>query len=160
MVASQALGGYFACLDSDDWWDSNYLESLLTFAQKNHLDIAGTGCVFHVLSNGTESQRAVNHPLVLNHTQFGLAYPYYHAFFRTFWGRLIRMEIAKNFPDWPDIIYSLDTVGSFYNLRFAKRMGIQNSALYHYRVYNSSVKSPKTLCWPATKRGCIPPGAT
>ena len=66
MVASQALGGYFACLDSDDWWDSNYLESLLTFAQKNHLDIAGTGCVFHVLSNGSIGVQGVQTRLKRN----------------------------------------------------------------------------------------------
>ena len=138
-VESQAVGEYFAYLDSDDWWDSRYLESLLTFAQENHLDIAGTGCVFHVMTNGTETYRTLPHALILNHAQFGSAYPQYHAFFRTFWGRLTRMEILKKFPDWPDISYGLDTVGSFCTLRLAKRMGIQNSTLYHYRIHGNSI---------------------
>lgn len=137
-VAFQASGAYLSCLDSDDWWDPVYLESLLRFTEENRLDIAGTGCVFHIENSETENKRAISQDLILDNAQFSLAYPYYHAFFRTFWGRLTRMEIIKSFPQWPDIIYGLDTIGAFYNLRLSKRMGIQGSALYHYRIHGDS----------------------
>ena len=138
-VAGHLSGVYFTNLDADDWWESTYLESLLTFAQKYDLDIAATGSVFHFLANGTEGARALTQDLILDHAQFASAYSRYHAFFRVIWGKLIRMKIIEDFRNWPELNYGLDTVISFYYLRFATRMGIQGSKLHHYRVYEASV---------------------
>ena len=100
-IASQALGSYFAVVDPDDWWDPVYLESLLRFAEENKLDIAATGCVFHTEKNGAENRRAMSQDLILDDSQFGLAYPYYHAFFRTVWGSHLRRGLYRAGPAHP-----------------------------------------------------------
>ena len=141
VVLPQMQGEYYATVDSDDWWEPDYLEKLLAFTLQNDLDIACTGSKFHYEAPRSGGERHLQKPLVLARAQYHLAYPIYHAFFRTVWGKLIRQGIVKKFTGHPsgDVKYGLDTVLTFRWLRESRRMGVDSSVLHHYRVHGSSI---------------------
>ena len=52
MLLSHASGKYFTILDSDDWWESDYLERLVLLMEENNLD-----CIIKIyLKKGTEAE--------------------------------------------------------------------------------------------------------
>lgn len=135
----QGLGRYFANLDSDDWWEPNYLEKLLAFAEDNDLDIACTGTVMHVTTTGMQSPRKVDRPLILPREMFAESLPGYHVFLRPVWGKLIRMEHLRTVPlEMMLLPYGADTLLCFHSLRHSRRLGIDSTALQHYRIISKS----------------------
>lgn len=136
------FGEYITLIDSDDWWEQDYLKQLVEFANQNCLDIAYTGCVFHQSSNGIISTRIMRQSLIMDKTQFAEMFVYYHVFFRTSWGKLVRSEIfhqidVDNFIKMK-LSYGTDTLVSFALMRKSSRVGINNSALYNYRIHKGS----------------------
>lgn len=133
--------GYYTIIDGDDWWEPDYLERLLAFAEQYDLDIACTGTLMHDMATGNTGARRIQQPLVLEKKQFAEGFPYYHAFFRPIWGKLIRTSLIPqvHIPDGlRDFPYGLDTLYCFQLLRFAGRIGIDNSVLHHYRITKKS----------------------
>lgn len=137
-VIQHMTGEYVTILDSDDWWEPNYLESLLEFAERNQLDIACTGTLFHYEATGATSTRAVSQPLILDQRYYAIAFPQYHVFFRPMWGKLIRFSYVKE-EIQKVVQYGSDTLYNFYWLKQSNRMGIDSSILHHYRVHKQSM---------------------
>ena len=137
----EGIGCYYTSLDADDWWKLDYLERMIQFAESNHLDIACTGAMMQV--EGTEEKhfRKVKQPVAFSKNAFIEQLPAYHAFFRTLWGKLIRMEYLHSLPidTVPSLFYGYDTAWCFQFLRRANRIGIDNSTLYNYRVRKKSL---------------------
>lgn len=135
-------GKYYAHIDADDWWDPDYLERLLSFAEIQALDMACTGCVFHDMRARTQSNRCLADQVVLTRSQYPDTFPLYHAFLRTIWGKLIRMDTLRrsNFKACLEaqLVYGTDTLISFALLRSSQRIGIDASACYHYRIHFKS----------------------
>lgn len=138
-VIRETMGGYIAILDSDDWWAPYYLEKLLNFAQRYSLDIACTGAVMENQDTGTQVIRDLERPLFLRRQEFAAFFPVYHAFFRTYWGKLFRTEVLAQQDFERFAGYGGDTLYAFEALRNSKQMGIDRGALYHYRVRSGSV---------------------
>lgn len=137
----KAAGMYFTVLDADDWWDPDYLEKLLAFAEKYDLDIACTGTVMHNMASGKLFFRKVDHRLFFTRETMAARLSWYHVFCRTWWGKLVHMDCLKNFP-WeaiPKLYYGVDTLWCFECLRKASRVGLDASTLHHYRVHSQSV---------------------
>lgn len=137
-VIQYMTGEYVTILDSDDWWEPNYLESLLEFAERNRLDIACTGTLFHYEATGATGARAVSQPMILEQQHYAIAFPQYHVFFRTVWGKLIRFSYMQE-EIQKVVQYGSDTLYAFHWLKQANRMGIDSSILHHYRVHKQSI---------------------
>lgn len=147
LLTQDMSGKYVAVLDSDDWWELNYLDSLVDFMEHENLDIGCTGNYFENESSVQCTTRNIEKPLILDQGQYALFYPYYHAFFRVLWGKLFRLEMIRYFfanrnkfssGPAPFISYGGDTVTAFRWLRASSRMGIDSSILYHYRIHASA----------------------
>lgn len=144
MLEEYAEGEFFVVLDSDDWFDLNYIERLIGLTLECDLDISCTGCVFHPVLNGETSERALSQRLVLTRNDFAEMFPYYHAFFRTTWGKLFNTKkflngVNKiNFSELK-ISYGADTLMSFSALRECEKICVDDTAMYHYRVHKKSV---------------------
>lgn len=139
LVQKEATGTYFAILDSDDWWEDCYLERMLEFMKNGNLDIACTGTCMHISSTNETVFRKMQQPMTISKQQYAMAFPFYHAFFRTTWNKLIKAEFIRAISEFPPIPYGMDTLYCFQLLRHAKRIGIDNSVLHHYRIHKKSV---------------------
>lgn len=141
LIEKYAIGDYYTTLDSDDWWDPNYLERLVGFAEENNLDVACTGTVLHYVATDTLSLRKADHTIILRKSEFAGGLPSFHVFFRATWGKLTRMEWVKRIPDElsPGLPYGDDTWWCFQLLRHVDRIGVDNSVLHHYRIHKKSV---------------------
>lgn len=139
-AAEHGTGTYATNLDSDDWWEPDYLEKLLAFGDKNRLDIACTGTVMHIVDTGRQSLRKVDQSFVLTREMFAEALPWYHVFFRPIWGKLIRMDCLRAGLSGPvpKVVYGADTCYCFLFLQHANSIGIDHSTLHHYRIHKSS----------------------
>lgn len=141
VALDNAAGMYFTVLDSDDWWEPDFLEKLLAFAEKHNLDVACTGTEMHHMATGNLSFRKVEHEAFFTRETMASGLPRYHVFCRTWWAKLVRMNCLKDFP-WesiPALYYGIDTLWCFQCLRRANRMGVNNAVLHHYRIHSKSV---------------------
>lgn len=86
IMEEYATGKYHTTLDSDDWWEPNYLERILEFAEKNNLDLAVTGTMQYIeVRNDSKIMRKLEQPVVLTQKQFAQNYPVFWTFPSTVW---------------------------------------------------------------------------
>lgn len=139
------VGNYVATLDSDDWWEPDYLERLVTLAEEGGLDIVCTGTAFHLEGNESviSGTRSFPERLTILRQQLFVYFPYYHAFFRTHWGKLVRRDVFlsadTSIIGKEGITNGSDTLIAFAWIRQAKRICIDNSVLHHYLMRKKSV---------------------
>ena len=140
-IKEHICGDYISVVDSDDWVDPDYLKQLCSFAEINDLDIACASAVFHQMDSGRKSLRRVNADFIVPRESYGEFFPYYHVFFRTNWGKLIKSAIVReiDIANFPCLSYGADTLFSFGAIRKAKRFGITSMLLYNYRVRSDSL---------------------
>lgn len=145
IAKEMGAGKYIAVLDSDDWLEPDFLERMVSLAEGNRLDIACTGTTFHMEGREKTSSgsRSIPQQLVMERAQYSAYFPYYHAFFRTVWGKLIRREVFTDADlsiiDREGINNGSDTLAAFAWLRQANRACVDNSVLHHYLVRNKSL---------------------
>lgn len=141
----RSSGKYIAMLDSDDWLEPTFLERMVSLAERQRLDIVCTGSALHV--EGREDMvsgvRSLPRQIVLENSEYASYFPYYHVFFRTTWGKLIRREVFLSADlsiiDREEITNGSDTLSAFAWLRQAKRICVDNSVLHHYLMRRKSV---------------------
>lgn len=137
---------YITILDSDDWWEPNYLERMLRLAVDNNADIVSTGSFMHDVATGEVTERKISQRFMLYSGQYAERFTAYHVFFRTVWAKLIRRDTyfsaktmdADEFKNL-NLKYGNDTLNAFAYLRNSKRAFIDNSMLHHYRIHQKSV---------------------
>ncbi len=145
LIKEYGNGKYFTMLDSDDYWASDYLETLVPFTEENDLDMAITGYYSFFESSGKISpsynlQKEIVYHISENSTYFSQIYP----FLQPLWGRLIRMDILRiadysvyrlNAPDY----VSEDTAFTLANYEQCQRIGLTPHYLLYYRYRAGSV---------------------
>lgn len=134
-----ARGKYIANLDSDDWWEPDYLESLIGFLEKHNLDLAVTGTVNYYETTGDSLVlRQLNTPAILTVEQFAQAYPQLWVFPSTNWANIMRTELFQRARPEEVIAANLsnsgDTVSMLRYMAQCSRIGIDSTALHHYRI--------------------------
>lgn len=137
-----AAGVYYAVIDSDDWWEPDYLERMVGFLEKNDLDLAVTGTIQYFEESGVNSvMRKLEQPILVTQEQFAQHYPNLWAFPSTNWATLQKMSIWRkgDFTGIPVFPYGGDTMQMLHYIKLCNRIGIDNSALYHYRIRPTSV---------------------
>lgn len=132
---------YFTVLDSDDWWEPDYLGRLVSFLKRNDLDLAVTGTKQYMQKQGTSQiMRKLEQPVVLTQRQFAQNYPQLWTFPSTAWASIQKTSIYKStdFTGTLGIAYGGDTMQMLQYIKKCSRIGIDNSALYHYRIHSKS----------------------
>lgn len=161
-------GKYVAVLDSDDWLEPDFLESMLFFLERNRLDLAVTGTVNYFEESGTSAiLRKLNEPVILSQRQFAQNYPQLWTFPSTVWGNIMRMDLFRETNSSIDIAGRLtngsDTIFMLHYMLRCSRIGIDSSAFYHYRIrpkqvsrqYNSKRFDSNTCFYETARRFLI-----
>ncbi len=144
VISEKATGDYLSIIDSDDWWEPDYLEKMVSFLESNDLDLAVTGTEYFFQQTGTsEIMRKLESPLILTQKEFAFAYPQLWTFPSTNWACLFKTEIYKSFNGTEVLnkvsTYGGDTAMTLEYIKHCKKIGIDNTMLYHYRQYPQSV---------------------
>lgn len=144
IIPQYATGEFVAIIDADDWWEIDYLEKLVAFLEKHELDLALTGTVgFNEKEQVDFFGRQLEKPLVLTQKQFAENYEAFWVYPSTVWGSIFKLELYKKI-DFTQLLskitrYGFDTVLMLEYIKQCDRIGIDNTALYHYRIYPASV---------------------
>ena len=143
IIPQDATGEYVAIIDADDWWESDYLEKIISFSEINDLDLSITGTVrFEEATQQSFEGRKLEKAVVLTQKQFAADYDKYWKFPSTVWGSVFKLEIYKKI-DFKKVLskiirYGLDTVIMLEYIKQCEKIGIDNTALYHYRKHIAS----------------------
>ena len=130
---------YVTTIDGDDWYEKTYIEELVDFAEKNHLDIVACGNYFVDPSTKIIGERR-QIDMTWNRKDSNMVLEYFYAFFRTIWGKLMTAQTVLAYDEsrLPDSKqyggYGGDTIFIFNVLYGANRLGIINRVLYYYRI--------------------------
>lgn len=133
---------YFTNIDSDDWYENDYLKRLVGLADKYNADIVTTGTHMRCEGSSKVFDRSSPNQLVIGREDFPKYFSFYHPFFRPLWGKLFRMSsVRKSYfplPEEINITYGMDTVYSLELLRHSNLIVIDNSILHNYRIHSKS----------------------
>lgn len=146
-IQQYAAGKYITTLDHDDWWEPDYIERLCRFAEEEDLDYAMTGVEQYFQETGkAKVMRRVAGPLTFTLEGFADHYPLLGPFAGAQWGNLIRLdryldvalhpEKQRNFEE--GLIWRSDTLYMLDHIENSRRIGIDDSVLYHYRMHGGS----------------------
>lgn len=144
IARDSGTGQYLTVLDSDDWWEPNYLESLIGFLEKNNLDLAVTGTAnYFQEAQRSQVMRQLDEPVVFNRRQFAQQYFKYWTFPSTVWATVMKADLFQK-ADFSDIITEKlsngsDTICMLKYMALCARIGIDNTVLYHYRIRQKQV---------------------
>ena len=147
-LREKGSGKYVTYIDSDDWWDEDYLEKLVPFAEENDLDFALTGAVQYLQKEGRSSvMRQWDEPLLLTGDGFARNFPVIGAFAGAMWASLRPMEKvlamegdARDIELWKQgITWRIDTLMMLNYVDHCQRIGINQYAPYHYRRFAGSL---------------------
>lgn len=145
MTEKYATGEYYTSLDHDDWWEPEFLESLLDFSQKNDLDLAVTGVLeYQEETKKEEILRKLGKPAVLSIEEFAKNYRRYGTFVNARWAHIMRTEQYLSMKDeyfeavQSGLVWRSDTVLMLKYMAHFHRIGIDNTLLQHYRRHNRS----------------------
>ena len=137
---------YISILDADDWWEPDYLERLLSLMSAYDLDIAITGTIhYYEASHTSRVDRSLSQPAIFSQQQFASQYPIYWVYPSTYWGNIMKNSLCRQVDisvvnaEIPG--YGWDTGFMLHYLENCARIGIDDSALYHYRIRGGSVSS-------------------
>lgn len=139
-----AKGEYVTSLDSDDWFENSFLQTLLELADTNNLDMAIGGTKFHYLANQEIGYRMSNKQLILNKTDIIDNFSFIYQFIRPVWGKILKTDIIKN-TDFDDFFketrcgYGADTAFCIDSLYLVKKLGISDQVLHNYNVHHKSI---------------------
>lgn len=147
-VRQYAAGKYLTWLDSDDWWDPDYLEHLVPFAEENDLDLALTGAVQYFQEKGESSvMRQMNEPVLLTVDGFARNFPIVGVFAGAEWAnlRVTEQVLAQDgnpldLEVWlKRLTWRTDTLHMLNYVDACRRIGVNEFASYHYRRYDRSL---------------------
>ena len=138
-------GDYLCFLDADDWYESNFLEEMLSFAQQNKLDIAACGTWF--IDSETEKisgKRVLPHDVILKEpTDYENYFDAVYWHFRQIWGKLYSSKAADHsydvgMPEWYPRVYGRDTAFVLTCSLDAGMIGVRAKHLHNYWVHATS----------------------
>lgn len=140
-IANEHTDGYFVTLDADDTYDINCFEQLLTFIEKESLDIGACGSYFiSAENNKLLSSRVLNNNLIIDSSTPDNSFRIYHQFMRTIWGKMYHLSVLRKclffFPS--DLRYGSDTIFAMEAFKNARRIGIFAKELHQYYIYTKS----------------------
>lgn len=142
IVKHYGTGEYYTVLDSDDWWELDYLEKLVHLAKQTHSDIVCTGTLMHVEGTSQLSARKLEQRIIIGCEEYANMLPLYHAFFRANWAKLVDMNVFSTCDfaviDQLEFPYGKDTLRCFAMLRRSAKLCVDNSVLHHYRIHRKS----------------------
>lgn len=142
VALKRVTGDYVGFIDSDDWYEPNYLELLVNYMEKENLDIAICG-YFLEYKDKTITRLGVDVPTILSREE-GLCEILADKRVQSYvWNKLFKKEmITAEMP----VSYMFEDYATVYKwFANANKTGILNVALYHYRQRGGSIVNERNI---------------
>lgn len=145
-VKKEMTGEFFTNLDSDDWFEKDFLRKSVDFMEENDLQIGVAGTRFHFEKNGGTALRQAQRQIIVDRKDIGGDFAELYPFFRTVWGKVFSKTIIQNVSD-DDYLkiyktgYGGDTVFCLDSVNIADRIGVMEEVLHNYLVRNKSTST-------------------
>lgn len=141
---AEAQGEYITFIDSDDWIDSNYLNTLLQPIEEYNVDLVVCGLQQHY-SNGAFKNYSYKTGIIHIEQQDTNAFTDINKKFLLF-GPVIKLYKrtiiqAHNIHFPPEYTYGEDLLFNYSYLEYVKTVYIVDQCLYHYRITGSGTLS-------------------
>ncbi len=96
----QVIGEYISIIDSDDWIEPDFVETLYTVAKKNDSQIVAGGCNYCNEFGEVYGNRVPPAAEGVNLSAFKDSFPQLYNIFRTWWGKLFKKSFfLDNYDD-------------------------------------------------------------
>lgn len=141
---AEAKGEYLTFIDSDDWIDSNYLNTLLQPIEEYNVELVVCGLQQHY-SNGTFKNYSYKTGIINIEQQDTNAFTDINKKFLLFgpviklYKRTIIQKHNIHFP--PEYTYGEDLLFNYNYLEYVKAVYIVDQCLYHYRIIGNGTLS-------------------
>lgn len=151
----QVIGEYISILDSDDWLEPDFVESLYSVAKKNNSQIVAAGCnhcnEFGSVLGNRLPPKAENVTLAFFKDEF----PHVYNVFRTWWGKLFEKDFfLENYeacwiletPIWFSSPYgNIDTCIMMNYLECCENLSCIDKPLYNFLINSKSTYNNRPL---------------
>lgn len=139
VLLSKIKGEYFLFVDSDDWIETDMVESLVTLAQQHNLDIVVCDNITEDGKSRSEITHDSNPPLIWNRKQCVEKFLLHKELNGSLWNKLVKTSLFHNITFDPEISYGEDALALWHSLHRLSLMGITRSKFYHYRMNANSI---------------------
>lgn len=137
---------YFCILDADDEYDLTFLEEMISFVERYHLDIAACGTRFINAVNNIkiEDRKLTGNRVLTDKEDYNQYFSEIHWNLRQVWGKVYSAKAAKAryetyLPDWFPKAYGGDTVNVYECVKASQAIGVYAKVLHSYYVSSKSV---------------------
>lgn len=142
VALDMVTGEYVGFIDSDDWYDADFLEKMVGFIQRERLDIAVCGLYFDY-KDRTRAWHGVDEPTVFNRED-GLHEIIVDKRIKSYvWNKLFRREMIRERMPVAYVYEDYATVFKWF--ANAERVGVLNVPMYHYRQRSNSIIHERNL---------------
>jgi glycosyltransferase involved in cell wall biosynthesis len=142
IALKKVTGDYVGFIDSDDWYEPNYLEQLVDYIEKENLDIVICG-YFLEYKNKTVTRLSVDKPTTLSREE-GLREIIADKLIKSYvWNKLFKKELIT---DEMPVSYMFEDYATVFKWFVkANKTGILNVPLYHYRQRGGSIVNERNI---------------
>ena len=135
-----ANGEYIYFLDSDDWIENNYIESMVNALEENCADIVYNRNIKLDYNDYIEEYNPSNIEITLKDNTFVDIPENAHGIFCTIWSKLYKKDFIQKYNLKFPVGYEHEDVFYHYaSLGCAKNLYIFRGAAYHYRKRQNSI---------------------
>lgn len=131
----------FICtLDADDWYENDFIKTMLDFSSEYNLDLVGCGSAFETKDNNIVAYRYTEEIIIWENKDFPIVFSQIFQFFRPLWGKLFSSklftkDINERLPKSEERGgYAGDTILGLLIAKNANKLGILNEIKHHYTV--------------------------
>lgn len=141
---AEAQGKYITLIDSDDWIDSNYLNTLLRPIEEYNVDLVVCGLQQHysngIIKNHSYKTGIINIKKQFTHefTDINKKFLFFGPYIKLYKKTIIQ---AHNIHFPPQYTYGEDLLFNYNYLEYVKAVYIVDQCLYHYRIIGSGTLS-------------------
>ncbi len=135
---------YIATLDSDDFYEPDFLKEMMSLLEETHADLVtcGSSLLFEG-SKETFLKRPSDKVVCLEKEEFGISFPYLYTYYGAIWGRIYKLKIfvENNIKCWENINYGADTSLVLQYQSYCDKVAFSPKILHNYLIRKKSVSS-------------------
>lgn len=135
---------YLAILDSDDWYEPEFLRKMIELLEGTDSDLATCGSLFlYEESNETFLKSPSDKVVCVEKGQFGVSFPYLYSYYGALWGRIYKLKIIfeNNIRFWEDVNYGRDTAFVLLYQSHCNKVAFSPDKLHNYLIRKKSDSS-------------------